>query len=507
MNKLKNTFVAAGLVMLVLGSASYYYPAGTSAQTDSRYFPETGHTVKGRFLQYWQQHGGLAQQGYPISEEFQEVSALNGKTYTVQYFERAEFEYHPENQPPYDVLLSQLGTFTYKFNYSGPPNTQRASTDNPRLFPETGKVVGGSFRAYWEHHGGLMQQGYPLTNELPEISQMDDKVYTVQYFERAVFEYHPENAGTPYEVLLSQLGKYRYRFLYSLVPPGSTVTPLANFLTSLDMVSANEGWAAGRGGAIWHYSGGRWQKANSPIADGRDLDSISMVSATDGWAVGDSTLLHYTNGTWQEVRNSIIPGDKEQGPYLSSIDMVSPTEGWAVTGLGMGAVIHYSNGEWSYQDASSRYPLLGLHMISPTEGWAVGDQTVLHYSGGKWQVQSLPANTYLWSVRMLSASDGWGVGTSGAIVHYNQGKWTLVNSPVSDVILASVYMVSADEGWAVGEAGTILHYSAGVWSKYASPTSNGLTSVRMVSATEGWAVGEAVTFLHYQNGTWSVYQQ
>ncbi|MFL5735444.1 MAG: alpha/beta fold hydrolase, partial [Chloroflexia bacterium] len=36
---------------------------------------------------------------------------LNGKPYTVQYFERAVFELHPENAAPYDVLLSQLGTF------------------------------------------------------------------------------------------------------------------------------------------------------------------------------------------------------------------------------------------------------------------------------------------------------------------------------------------------------------------------------------------------------------
>jgi hypothetical protein len=28
----------------------------------------------------------------------------------------------------------------------------------------------------------------------------------VQYFERARFELHPENAGTQYEVLLGQLG-------------------------------------------------------------------------------------------------------------------------------------------------------------------------------------------------------------------------------------------------------------------------------------------------------------
>jgi hypothetical protein len=27
----------------------------------------------------------------------------------VQYFERTRFEYHPENAPPYDILLGQCG--------------------------------------------------------------------------------------------------------------------------------------------------------------------------------------------------------------------------------------------------------------------------------------------------------------------------------------------------------------------------------------------------------------
>src|SRR4029078_543512 len=81
-------------------------------------FQETKKTLGGLFFDYWTTHGGLRQQGYPISEEFAEVSDLNGKPYTVQYFERAVFEYHPENAPPYDVLLSQLGTFQYKAKYT-----------------------------------------------------------------------------------------------------------------------------------------------------------------------------------------------------------------------------------------------------------------------------------------------------------------------------------------------------------------------------------------------------
>src|SRR5439155_14967396 len=91
----------------------------------SIYFGETGHNLSGLFKQYWDEHGGLAQQGYPITEAFREVSDTDGKVYRVQYFERAVFEYHPENQAPFNVLLSQLGTFQYKKKYpNDAPNQQ-----------------------------------------------------------------------------------------------------------------------------------------------------------------------------------------------------------------------------------------------------------------------------------------------------------------------------------------------------------------------------------------------
>ncbi len=176
----------------------------------SRTFPETGKTVSGLFLQHWDSNGGLAQQGYPISGVMQEVSPLNGKSYAVQYFERAIFEYHPENQAPYNILLSQLGVFQYKQKYpAGAPN-QQANQVNARYFPETRHWVDGAFWAYWQQHGGLAQQGYPISDQFTEVSKLNGKPYTVQYFERAIFELHPENQP-PYNVLLSQLGTFRYK--------------------------------------------------------------------------------------------------------------------------------------------------------------------------------------------------------------------------------------------------------------------------------------------------------
>jgi hypothetical protein len=105
------------LILLVALAANALPMAATQAQGNSRTFPETGKTLDGAFLQYWNSHGGLAQQGFPIGEEIQETSATDGKIYTVQYMERAVFEQHPEKPPPYNVLLSQLGTFQQRAKY------------------------------------------------------------------------------------------------------------------------------------------------------------------------------------------------------------------------------------------------------------------------------------------------------------------------------------------------------------------------------------------------------
>lgn len=119
---LVGTGIVVGMFLMLGWGAfsSMAQPAGANAtiQNGCQTFTQTGHKVCGRFLDYWNGHGGLAQQGYPLSEEFVETSALNGKPYTVQYFERAEFESHPENKPPFDVLLSQLGTYLGKAKYN-----------------------------------------------------------------------------------------------------------------------------------------------------------------------------------------------------------------------------------------------------------------------------------------------------------------------------------------------------------------------------------------------------
>ncbi len=90
-------------------------PRETSAPAGCQYFSETGHSLCGAFLRYWQRNGGLERFGYPITNEMTEqIGDWKG---TVQYFERRRMELHSE-LPGSPVLLGLLGSVT-----SGLPGT------------------------------------------------------------------------------------------------------------------------------------------------------------------------------------------------------------------------------------------------------------------------------------------------------------------------------------------------------------------------------------------------
>ena len=214
--------LAVGVEGLVL---AYGYPAAptpqpTATPTTARptdrvadprqpgvvYYPQTGHTLRGRFQVYWTGHGGLPQFGYPLTEEFAEVSPTDGRTYTVEYFERARFEYHPEYGPGADVLLGLLGQTITAGRQDEPAfRPQPGPAPAGRWFPETAHTLAPEFLGYWTGHGGLPVYGYPISEAMLETSPTDGKAYQVQYFERNRLEYHPE-LPEPYRVSLGLLG-------------------------------------------------------------------------------------------------------------------------------------------------------------------------------------------------------------------------------------------------------------------------------------------------------------
>jgi hypothetical protein len=168
-----------------------------------RYFTQTGHFLRGRFLEYWEINGGTAVLGLPITEPVAEDGL------TVQYLERARLEFHPEiapTNPNRQVLLTRLGVIMSQargLQFQQLPSG--SSTFTSVFFRETGHNLANAFLEYWQRNGGLAVFGYPISEEFVEISPTDGREYTVQYFERNRFEWHPERKP-PYNVQLGLLG-------------------------------------------------------------------------------------------------------------------------------------------------------------------------------------------------------------------------------------------------------------------------------------------------------------
>jgi hypothetical protein len=207
---------ALGVSLLPLGPARH----------STFYFTETTppHSVSGRFLDVW--IGGrtytesIAIVGYPISEVISETNAADGKVYRVQWFERARLEAHPENAPPDDVVLGQLGREASGGLLQEPafaPVPSPASTGpDVQWFPDSGHTLRGPFRAFWQANGGLHQFGFPISEEL--VQQFEGHPYTVQYFERSRFERPAGQAGP---VTLGLLGRELYLTTGGTPTPGS----------------------------------------------------------------------------------------------------------------------------------------------------------------------------------------------------------------------------------------------------------------------------------------------
>ena len=201
--------VASFLSMFVMA----FFSTVTSALADeggSRFFTPTGYAISGKFLDYWNSHGGLATFGYPITGAYWEKDPISGNSYLTQWFERNRFELHPENaHTAYEVLLGLLGrqlTANRSNEAAFQPVDASPNTATHLYFSQTGHTLSDTFKQYWETTGGLSLYGYPISETFMEKNPSDGKTYLVQYFERNRFELHPENQP-PYNVLLGLLGE------------------------------------------------------------------------------------------------------------------------------------------------------------------------------------------------------------------------------------------------------------------------------------------------------------
>jgi len=189
-------------ILIVFIALSGFLGGSAFAQTsddNGRFFPQTGHTVSDAFLEKYNTiPNGEEIYGYPITDAFEDE--IFG--FRVQYFEKARFEFHPEETNDLQVQLTPLGEFLYQPGEIVPDTLNFASC---RTFPQTDHKVCYDFLDFFDANGGIIQFGYPISGI--EIHEG----WFSQYFQRARLEWHPE-LPLGEKIIVSDLGIQYFNF-------------------------------------------------------------------------------------------------------------------------------------------------------------------------------------------------------------------------------------------------------------------------------------------------------
>lgn len=213
--RLLRGFIIGLILLLILGNQGV---AITQVER-TRYFDATGQWVTGDFLEFYEQVPDPVElYGNPITPAFDSTESNDPSGILIQYFENARFELHPENPSELRVRITPLGEYYFQkddiapsaWNQNSPYACQSMSADTPPVCYD--------FLQYFNLNGGIAIFGYPVS-EL-----VTNKNRSVQYFDWAVFEWHPERSAGE-QVSIEDLGA---RYFYDIREDVSLLEPADN---------------------------------------------------------------------------------------------------------------------------------------------------------------------------------------------------------------------------------------------------------------------------------------
>jgi len=212
-----------GITLVLTLSVALSSPVKAQS-TDVLYFEETGHSITGVILEYYQSvEDAMLLFGFPITEEFTDEN--DGQR--TQYFQHMRLDITSGKDGP-SVKIAPLGKLLYDENAAATPlNTMNTAC---RTSAATGKQVCYDFLRFYEAHNGAKYLGDPISNLIEQNGRI------VQYFENARLEWRPElPAGQ--KIGVSNLGQIYYNLRVG--SNGLDTTGRNIILSSIPEVKAN----------------------------------------------------------------------------------------------------------------------------------------------------------------------------------------------------------------------------------------------------------------------------
>src|SRR5579875_1039957 len=426
--------ITALLALALIGATVFasFSPSSASAAGTSEpspvYFPETGHVAGYGFLAFWQHFGGVAVFGYPLTNEFHGCDP-QGWCGTMQYFQRALFEWHPGSDAArYDVELALLGDqLTSKLQ--GEPQFQPGSPLAPGASCVTFQTHhtlcdADGFLPYWRQFGGLLTFGYPISEP---FGGCDPQGWcgTMQWFQRSLFEYHPGSDPARYNVELGLVGTEAMA-----TQPADAVTPGAVTVGAA-------------GNAVWAVTASTFLSSTDQGAQWAKTTLPTGVTTGPGTAAAVSPA----GALWLLSANGSTATFYQAASSASARTTTNITLTWPATMPGSSLV------PASERVATFGSSPAGIVTAVVTAGGAKTaplSLVLLSTDGGKtFQQQNPPTVAGNWTTAFTSASDGVIVGDSN-----NSG-------------IQAVYATT--DGGATWQAATLPGYQASAMSALGTP--------------------------------------
>lgn len=276
-------------------------------------------------------------------------------------------------------------------------------------------------------------------------------------------------------------------------------------------VAADNCYAVGNYGLIYHYDGSSWTEMESPVAV--NLNGIWGRTADDIFAVGnDGTILWYNGSKWQKLSSPT-------SSHLFSIWGFDQLGSQVYAGGRNGEVLVYKGGTWTHMDTPLadgiwNYTTINaiwgesssnLYAVGQTEG-DVNSDVYLRYSGGASWVREYP-----FGKTSTSAKPGFVKGFVDHDVYIagRDGTYRLTNGDWSS--WEKLSPISFDDMWGASHE-SIWFVSADGIMRYNGKTSTVLDAAPVPSGSRIWGTSDTDLFLvtgsdgeiiHFQGEAWS----
>jgi len=212
--------------------------------------------------------------------------------------------------------------------------------------------------------------------------------------------------------------------------------------------SASDVWAGGIGGVLLHFDGTAWSPFTRPGAPTSDINSVWGSSSTDVWFAGSAVATHWDGVAFKQFNLAGI---------LLSVSGTGPKDVWLA---GEDTQLHHFTGGTSFPVATPAPPTTSMFAVlalGPTDVWVTditsGMETMHLGADNTWTPHGTGGANFS-GLAARASNDIWGVGKS-RVGHWDGQAWT-VTVPFGSASLQSVSIADGN-GWIVGGNALIAH--------------------------------------------------